>query len=637
MKLPGNWPNSGADNSRKPTAEYAKILCEEAEELLAAGKAPEASELFAQSRKIYHDLYLKDLEAAAIEGLARCQQRIGALDEARRLLEDALAIYRERASRRNIGLVLDQIGSIALIKRNFSYARRMLTESTNYWDSEAQKGRLAASQYLLSAASLGERDRLASADLETRAGIASCLARESMEIAEAMLELAIVVLERDLPDLQRAHRLIEESLRQYRCCGFSASIVPALTEISKRLAISALKAPYLEFASALRAIYAGARNNAPVASALLMAAKCGISADGTTAAYSIMKECLAISQDPRCANTRPFSYIELGIISWLEQHVDLARSFYEKGYAAIRDLRLAPADELDLMLQATQRIYEVEDLKAAALHFARAAAQAKHKGSVGAYVHAVCYRAAIEVAQGDFENAARHAEECLLLHDGVPGGTNFCYWGRALICKGAALAGRGDVVKGREIIAKGLAGCKDDKDTDGTVMGLRLLGSIVPIGSDLRDERQALTECIELCEFNFCRMDAAMSRSELAHHLLAGGATNDACRAFLQSSLFCGREGNIAALTSALEGCAIAGAERRQYREVIPLLGAAEELRSRVGASNWYRKLEVDAICAMSRAEIGEAEFTDLYESGARMSRKDTILAVWEIVASRGS
>jgi tetratricopeptide (TPR) repeat protein len=327
------------------------------------------------------------------------------------------------------------------------------------------------------------------------------------------------------------------------------------------------------------------------------------------------------------------SYLALGCVASREEHDDLARSLFEKAFAALKE-GSSGSELLERSIKLCRRVHYAEDLNAAALYFARCAAHARTLGEVTFYIQAMYYRGCIAVQQGDFAAANRHLEECLIYY-GEAGPARRL--GRTLTEKGAALFAVGDESKGRTYMNKALEIARAEKDDVGAAAALTALGTWIPNESDGSFEHECLVECTALSGVHSERYPHRAVTHHLGDMLRRRGEVNDACRLYLKCIIIMGQEGRLMAATAAIEGLAIAASAVAMHNECVRLLSRACTIRRRTGSAPTEQNgREIDAATSAARGKLNARDFDTAWAEGEVFSIRDTVRQAWSIVESCG-
>jgi len=618
-------------NDERITPERAQVIAEEAQEAVERGEFAEARELFGHTSRIYRKLKSRQNDAGSVVRMAQCSAWIGDHKESHKQYEEAIAIYRECRDSAGLSASLQALGTAALDHENYTYAARLLNESCEICEKGGNREGVAVCLYLLATPSLNPGDLKESRNLQARADHAAVLAYESLAIAQATIRLARDVAKCGEP--QRALLLFEASIRHYRNAGYLAALTPYLTKIGRRTCMDGRVELFVGMANCLQMLYNAGRNGRDYSQALREIGSHALRIGDASSAYALFKEGMARSQSPDEWRDRAASFLALGCVASREEHDDLARSLFEKAFATLKE-GTAGNDLLERSIKLCRRVLYTEDLKAAALYFARCAVLARSLGEVAFYIQAMYYRGSIAIQQGDFAAANRHLEECLIYYGEVGPARRL---GRTLSEKGSALFAVGDVAKGRSYMNKALEIARSEQDEVGIVAALTALGRCVPDGSDGKVEKACLDECNILSSSQGGRYT-----HNTVLHLLGDldrrrGELNDACRLYLKCLIVMGHEGGLMAGAAAIEGLAIVASLSSQYRNSVRLLAKACAIRSRTGSTPTERNaLELDAATSAARGALTNAEFDAAWAEGEQFGIRGTVIEAWSILESRG-
>lgn len=625
------WTGRGPDFAERVTPERAQILADEAVEALQSEAYTDALELFGQSLRIYRKLSRRKEEADTLVSMAHCAESKGDNKEARAHYEEAIAVFRLIKDSKGLSNVLRALGLLELDRANYTYAVKLLHECSDICEKEAYREGYAVSLYLLSAAELPAGAVRKSRDLQERAEHAAGFTGESLVLAEAAARLArAAALYGDLP---RAQAIFEDSIRQYRSAGYLTSLTPALQKTGRRSYLDGRLEMFVLLADGLQSLYSAGRNGRGQASAVREIGSLALRLGEVSSAYSLFKESMKLSLDPAAWRDRAACYLALGSVASREEHDDIARSLFDKGFATLNEGASGP-ELLERTIKMCRRVLYTEDLKAAALYFARCAAHARSLGEVTYYIQAQYYRGCVALQQGEYGAANRHLEECLI-HYGEVGPVR--RMGRTLTEKGSALAALGDSAKGRAYQNKGLQIARAENDEVGIIAALTALGSWPLEGSDGSFEKECLRQAIDACSGHEERYLHRGILCRLGDLERTTGSSNEACRLYLKCLMVMPQEGRLLAATAAAEGCAIVASGVGLYHHSVRLFGKAAAMRRRTGSAPIERNgLAIDYATSEARNKLSTAEFDAEWAAGEAFGMSETVQEAWSILESVG-
>jgi len=630
--------SSGAQGS----PERAQVLEDEAADAFRSDDLATARTLYLECRAIYSNLKRPSDEARVVTQLARCAVLQGEPTAAEDLYDVALTKYRAVADRIAIGDTLEQRAVLALTLGKADYAVRLLHECVELCERDARSDRLPTALYHLSAALLRQGYTTESRKVAARAEMSCQFTRESLELAESILRLAGEVAL--VGDIDRASDLCRASIASYRQAGYLAGLNKTLHNLVTTVRLDSRSELFKELCEALLALYAAGKRAGHNPRALCGLARLSLRAGGTSDAYALTKEALALSQDASQMYDRSACYLEMGCIAWREGHDDLARSLFDRSFSALKEsmrfesLTNGNSDYLFRMLRNTQRICEAEDFSAAAVYFTRTALEARSKGEIAAYVRAICYRARVYLAQGEFQPAIRDIEECVLHYSSVaaPSEQHPLWLGRCLMMRGASLCAVGEVDRGRSCLLQALEVAGEQNDREGALDALNQLGTFLPSGTNRKFEHACLAKAVDRSADSPEDYLRRGTLSSVGHLLLLDGDVSGAGRLFLHCLLTMTHETRIQASVIALEGLFFIAFESGLDREAALLLGKATALQRRMNSSLWRRREDsLEAINIVS-SRFGAQRWSETCGEGETLTDSQTLSAAWKVLEARG-
>jgi len=241
---------------------------------------------------------------------------------------------------------------------------------------------------------------------------------------------------------------------------------------------------------------------------------------------------------------------------------------------------------------------------------------------------------------GDFEAAARLADELLPRMQQLAGQWSEAYWcqGRLLATKASAALGRGDYAQARALLKEAEHLARVSGDVWSLAMNLGLLGDVERSNGANRRAGELYSEALALHE---ARGTGGTATPSLLHNLgyveLANGDTQHSAERFGMAIVQFRRLGDHRGIAESVVGLGAVAAVEGRAETAARLFGAGEAALESLGSQLWpSNRGEYERSVAMARNAMEAGDFEEAWTAGRRLSLDQAASAATAWPKTRG-
>jgi len=141
-----------------------------------------------------------------------------------------------------------------------------------------------------------------------------------------------------------------------------------------------------------------------------------------------------------------------------------------------------------------------------------------------------------------------------------------------------------------------------------------------------KQARAIIEESISIAELSGHQIDYIWNRTRLGYVALQEGNLTEARELFVQTALYFQKDNNVIGVVFTLEGMAGLYVARNNPLKAALLIGWADVVREKINDTRpFIEQADVDKIIAACQAKMGEAAFSDAYDSGGKMTLDEAV------------